>query len=294
VGIDRQRLAAWLDACGRAGLQPKAVHVDCLVRPVEARTIDVLVAADRTIVSAGALGGFAIDPGLAPALIGPWLKQSGLEGAALRVAGAEAGAFRAGAVQGALRIDAGEILARAACAPAASSPDVRQGAFAARDSAKPAWGAWRLAGILVVLAVMAQAATLGVQGWRDGEAARRTLAEAEREFRAVRPDVKRIVNLRAQVKALANAAAGVDRHPVLRASAPLTETLKAHPRVQLDELHYQGAGAQVVMRLSGPDAAALDAAAADLRGRGLGVVAGAAAAQSLTGGATLDLTVEAP
>jgi type II secretory pathway component PulL len=109
-------------------------------------------------------------------------------------------------------------------------------------------------------------------GVRDRAAAQAILARAEANFRAARPDVTRIVDLRAQAAALVNTAGRARAHPVLATSASLIRAFQAHPAARLDSLQHAAPDRQVDITVSALDQASLDAIVAHLREQGMSVV----------------------
>ncbi|MDX2235195.1 MAG: type II secretion system protein GspL [Hyphomonadaceae bacterium] len=296
AAISTARLQAWLDACKQLGGDPDAIYVDCTVWPTPAAGVDIIEIEDRCIVAGGALGGYTIEPDLAPALFRQWLAQAGAV-TAVRLgvyapaawSGVLAGAPAPQALNDALPV---HTLARAAADATDATPDLRQGAFARK--AEQASG-WRLSRVLVAVLLIAftlQAGALGLAGYRDRKAADDTIALATRDLRAARPDVTRIVNLRAQVSALRNTIDRSGGHPVLSVNEALIATLKAHPQVQLDEVRHMGPGRKVSLRVSATETAALDSLAAALKDRKL--VVEARGTQPVEGRYSAELVVDAP
>jgi type II secretory pathway component PulL len=187
--------------------------------------------------------------------------------------------------------DPGEELARGALDAPAYAPNLREGAFAPAQAARP-WRIWSLAAALALLAVSLQIGGLVIAGWRDARAAQRTLSLAEQDFRKARPEVRRIVNLRAQVAAFVNAIEQADNHPVLAATEPLIRVLQAHPLVRLDEVRHALPGRTVILRLSSPQGPALEAAIAEIGRQGLR--AEARDLQPVEGRYTTELVLESP
>jgi type II secretion system protein L len=229
-------------------------------------------------------------------LFARWSSSADPAIARVRLFGGDAPSW-AGRVGGAQIVsdDAGELaeaLAVAAAARAAFAPNLRQGAFApARRGASP-WRIWRLAAGLALLAVMLQAAIVTMQGVRARGAAHATLAAAEQEFRTLRPDVRRVVNLRAQVGALTNALRQASDHPVLSASTPLIEVLQSVQGARLEEMRHEAPGRRVRLRLSATQPAQIEAVIAGLKQRGLSVETREMAA--VEGRYSVEMTLDSP
>lgn len=271
AAIARSRLSAWLARCAEARLTPRAIYLDCAIWPAERGSAHVVRLGERTLVAAGALGGFTIESDLAPALFSPWLAQVGGAISTLHLVGwtpdqilTQSGvatpAFASG--DGA---DPLHVLARAAATMPTHAPNLAQ------DSAEPGSGArsplapWFLAASLAAAAGLTQIGITALDGIRDAEAARTMTASTEAAFRAARPEVKRITNLRAQVTAAINGAKHTAANPVLVVSPSVSDMLVSHPDVQLDEIRHDAPNPAVSLRFSSMLPAELDAAVATLQ-----------------------------
>lgn len=273
--IASERLQAWIDACTRLGVAPGSAVLDCLIWPSAPGVVDVVEAAPLTIAAGGALGGFAIETPLAPAVFQRWLSAADGAFASINLcvgdvsAWVQALAAPGPHVQRNRVEDPLAVLARAAIDPPAHAPDLLQGAFArGGEQASNPWRLWRFAAALALIAVAMQIGTLVIAGWRDERAADQVIELAERDFRAARPDIRRVDNLRVRVKGLLNAQESAANHPVLAATNPLIAMLERHPDVRLDEVRHTGPGRQVHARLSSMQPQALAAALLDLRQTG--------------------------
>ena len=114
---------------------------------------------------------------------------------------------------------------------------------------------------------MLQVGSQLIAGVRDQRDAAQITAAAEKEFRALHPG--RIVNLRAQVTALANQAAQSGRHPVLITAEPVAAALRQHPLARIDEVRHQAPSRTVRLIVSASDQASLEAVIAAMRAGGL-------------------------
>jgi type II secretory pathway component PulL len=123
----------------------------------------------------------------------------------------------------------------------------------------------------VLLVFLVQTGVQAVAAYRDARAAKATLSLAERDLRAARPDVGRIVNLRAQVAALKADIVRSGAHPLLTVNDDLVETLKANSAVRLDQVRHEEPGRRVTLRVSADSPEILDAFGAALRQKGLPV-----------------------
>ncbi len=271
AAIASARLSAWLARCASFGAEPGAVFLDCALWPVVDEDISIAATPNRVIVAGGALGGFSIEPALAPSLAAQWIASHGGD-ARVRLLGGDAGAYRAALQREfaeAPAPDPIETLALAGAAPPVYAPNLRQGAFAAAGGEQQSFALWRFAALLLVAAVLLQTGAQAIAGWRDHQAARQIMAQAEQDFRAARPDVGRVVNLRAQAAALVNAMEQSVRHPLLITSEPVVRALQQHPLARLDEVRHETPARRVRLVLSAPQPASLEAAIAAIRAQGL-------------------------
>lgn len=298
AAISGARLTAWLDACEKIAARPHAVFLDFTLLPVAAETVEVWQDGDVAVVAAGLFGGFAIEAPLAPRIFARWAGQSGMQIKQLAVAASLSGDWThevAPAGAALTYLDAGDF--RAALAAAAANapdaaPNLRQGAFAPPGHAVRGWKIWRLVVVLAITAIIVQATANAIAGWRDAAAAEKVLAGAETAFREARPEVRRIVNLRAQVRSVLNAGGDAQSHPVLKASEPLIRAQQAHPQTRLDALRHSAPGRNVQLRFSAETAPPLEALAAELRAQ-----SGAFETRELTiedGRYVMDITLESP
>jgi type II secretion system protein L len=271
------RLSEWLERCHKLGADPHIVALDFTVWPAAPGEVDVHVEDARVIVAGGMLGGFSIEPALAPGLAARWLARLPEAPARIVFSGGDAGAWRAalGSAGGLLTERALEDsmahLARGVVDFPDYAPNLRQGAFAPEAQRAPPWQLWRFAAVLALLAVLLQVGSLTLAGWRDSRAAEQTLADAARDLSAARPDLGRITNVRAQVRGLINAQEQTQRNPVLSVNEPLIQALERQPLVRLDEVRHQAPDRIVRLQVSAAQAPALEAFVAELQGLGVEV-----------------------
>jgi type II secretion system protein L len=267
AAIAEPRLQAWLDQCWSVGADPHIVVLDCTVWPVDDE-VAIVVTPNRVIVAGGQLGGFSTDPAIAPTLTARWLNDADADGSRMVVWGGDAESYRR-TLQRDFEVrdaaDAVACLAAGAANIAAFAPNLRQGAFVAEGRKQQPFKFWRLTALLAVAAVMLQVGSLVISGVRDRQTASQIEAAAERDFRAARPDVGRVVNLRAQVAALVNAQTQAARHPVLVTSNPVADALRQQPLAPLDEVRHQAPAREVRLTITAQDQPSIDAIAALLR-----------------------------
>lgn len=271
AAIARPRLSAWLARCAESRLTPRAIHLDCAIWPVEPGSAHVIRLGERTLVAAGVLGGFTIDSDLAPALLGPWLAQLGSAISTVHLAGwttdqiLEQPGLRPLVVASGDGADPLHVLARVAASMPPYAPNLVQDTSEARSGGRSPLTPWIFAASLAVAAGLTQIVVTALDGVRDADAARSITATAEATFRAARPEVKRISNLRRQVTAAINGAKHIAANPVLVVSPSIANMLVSHPDVQLDEIRHELPSPAVSLRFSSITPAELDAAVATLR-----------------------------
>lgn len=296
AAIDTGRLGQWLESASAYGVNPHTVLLDCSVWPTEAGAITIAMLPQRAIVAGGALGGFSIEPPLLAPLLARWIADAGVQSARIIVEGGDAQALASSlqrTVEARSLPDPVATIAEAAASAADWAPNLRQGEFAASGSgAAQPFRLWRFAALLAVAAVMLQVLSLGVNGWRDHQAAAQVLADAERDFRAARPDISRIVNLRTQVRAEANAIEQAARHPVLLTAPPLIEALRRNPATRLDEVRHEMPQRSVRLIVSAPRPEDLSAFAEGLREQGVAFTSRDSPPRD--GRYAAELTLEAP
>lgn len=284
VDADRARLVAvvaharmrrWLSACEALGFAPHSALVDFTIWPTAPDAVDIVETPPLTFVTGGARGGYAIESALAPSLFPRWFDTVRADAHTVRIAADDSGwrdALAGAAVEPIEDADDPmATLAEAAVAPPDYAPDLLQGVHAPqseRRGAARSMALWRFAAVLALIAALLQIGALVFAGVRDARAARETLALAEQDFRAARPDVRRIVNLRAQVRALLNSAEQSKNHPVLAVSEPLIAAVQANPLVRIDAVRHAAPGRRVIVQVSANDLQAINAAAQTMRDGG--------------------------
>lgn len=272
AAIESERLAAWLARCRKSGVDPHTVALDCTVYPSDDNGVEVAEDADRVILAGGNAGGLSLEPGLARVLAPQWIARSGMNVRGVGYSGQNFESFR-GALDSFQVVDRGRgdinlSLARGVMTAGDRAPNFRQGPFAPRGR-RAGVGGWWLVAVLAALSILLNVAIQTYGGWREMQASERTVARAEAVFRAARPDIRRIANLRSQVAALSTSAARAERHPVLTTADPIVRALQATPGVRVDELHYRGPESSVRVNVSSMDPAALQAFTAHLQSQGL-------------------------
>ncbi len=252
AAIDAGLMNAWLERCRAAGFDPQEVYADFTVWPVVEPGVAIGELPGRTLVSAGARGGYAIEAALAPALFASWRAQAGAQGA-VRYAGADAQAWRAiAAPLDETRADGEMLLAQLAAGAAnapAYAPNLRQGVFAHAGARQRSWRMWRFAAALALIALGLQAGRLVWAGVQDRAAAAEITTQAQRAFATIDPNAD-TQTLRMRVTARLNRTRQAQAQPVLALTAPLIEALSAHPAARLDEIRHEAPARRVTLRLS--------------------------------------------
>lgn len=295
AAISTERMSQWLESARTLGCDPRFVTLDCCLWPHEEGAIIVALTPARAIVTAGPKGGFSIEPELAAAVLSRWAKGIGAEHARLVVEGGAAELLRAGFATSTERRqprDPAHTIALAAHSVPPWAPNFRQGAFGVAERGAQPFKLWRFAALLAVAALLLQVGSLGIAGWRDDRAAAQVRQVAERDFRAARPDLGRVVNLRAQVNAAANALDQAARHPVIVTSPPLISALRVHPEVRIDEVRHEAPQRGVRLTISAPQQADIEAFIGVLRQSEIEVEA--QSVRPHEGRHAAQLTVEAP
>jgi type II secretion system protein L len=275
AAFSKNRLAQWLEACRKHGANPRAIYLDCTLWPAAPGNVEIVAAGARAIVAGGRYGGYSIEAGLAGALLARWATQNGAPVERIGLSSSLAQSWTPPVLPGAPQTvtrdhsDPGVTLAAAAIDPPDYAPNLRQGELASTGPKATSWQIWRLAAVLAVIAALVQSGVQGLDASRDFQAAKSIAATAERDFRAARPDVKRISNLRAQVRAMANANTQAESHPVLNATDPVIRAQQAQPLVRLDSMRHAAPGRTVSLRFSAQSAESLEALAAWMRAQGL-------------------------
>lgn len=298
AAMDRRRLREWIRRCETARAKPRAIYLDCALLDPGPGIVRMLEHDGRVIVCGGRRGGFTIETALAPAVLRAWLKGQFDAVSEVRIEGESLSEFAEIVREAGLAVshegadDSLSILARAAVRSPEWTPDLRQGEFALRERTNRNIRTWGALAALAVLAVAVQTGNLVLQGLRDQKTAQALEAQVEDRFRKLRPDVSRIVNLRAQVSAALNAARPPAVNPVIATGKPVVEFLRAHPDIRLEEVRFEAPGRTVSMRFSGAAPGPLEAAIGDLRTRHASLSPGQM--QVADGRASLTVEMQAP
>lgn len=267
---DRRRLQGWIDRCAAANANPGAIHLDSAIWPVRAGVVQIINLGDHAIIVGGEQGSFAIEADLVSALLPAWIAQAPGSIAAVETFGIDAIALATRLPQPAPALtqlpdqNLLSMLCRAALAPPAHAPNLRQGEFALVKRKAASVGAWGFAAGLAIAVAALQLGVMAADGYRDAQAAAELSVANEAAFLQLRPGTKRVANLRAQVTAALNAAARPALSPAISNSNVVAGVLRSHPDVRLDEVRSDGPSRLVTLRFSSAQSPALDAAMTDL------------------------------
>ena len=270
AAFDRRRLQRWIDRCATANANPGAIHLDSAIWPVRAGVVQIINLGNHAIIAGGEQGSFAIEADLVSALLPAWIAQAPGSITAVETFGIDAPGLTTRLPQPAPTQtqlpDQNQLstLCRAASAPPAYAPNLRQGEFALIKRKAASVGAWGLAAGLAIAAAALQLGVMAADGYRDAQAAAELSAANEAAFLQLRPGTKRVANLRAQVTAALNAAARPAINPAISNSNVVAAVLRSHPDVRLEEVRNDGPSRLVTLRFSSAQSPALDAAMIDL------------------------------
>ncbi len=299
AAISAQRLRVWLERARSHGADPHLVTLDCAIWPTRADEVVIAALPNRVIVAGAGAGGFAIEPSLAAPVFARWLAESPRASSGrIILLGGDGEHWRRALGAQAYRLepapapDAIAALVHGAVNAPATAPNLRQGEFAPTAQRAAPLRFWRFAALLAAAALLLQIGSHILGGVRDAQAADQTMAAAERDFRSLRPELGRIVNLRAQVAALRNQLEQSARHPVLTVSTPVVEALRQHPAVRLESVQHQMPGRTVRLVLTASDTNSIGTLVEALRGGGLSIETHDLPPQS--GRYATELAVEAP
>ncbi len=221
---DRTQLGEWIETLKGQGLRPEAVLPDFLALPADGGTIVAAQLPGRMIVRDGDWG-------------------AGIDVALGHPIGEAVISARAAGRETRLLDGAGEdLLDMLAVNAARQSGGLLQGAFAVRGSAaSPGFDRrrWGLAGVLVALAAISVTALNLTEAVRLKSATTELREQTETVFRAAFPEAERMVNPRAQIRAMGVSQPG-DAPGFLVYSAWLAGAVEAVPDVEIDSVRFDG------------------------------------------------------
>lgn len=228
--VDAGLLSAWNAALGEAGFRPAVVLADYLALPAPAGRLVVAGLDDRILLRQddwGAGVDRALGAGFLDAVIEMRVAASGGE-----VAGDD--------------MAPDERLDQLASSAAQARWGLLQGRFATRNNTGPAlgWKRLRLPATLAALAAISLVALNLADGFRLRAGAQAFSERTESVFRAAVPEAGRVVNPRAQLRALVRDTGG-GAPEFLILSAYVAEAAQAVPAIEVSSLRFDGQNGQL-------------------------------------------------
>ncbi len=223
--VDAQLLEAWITALGDAGLRASAVFPDFLAIPCTPGRIALAEFPDRLLIRDGDWGA-GIDRVLGPQIIDALIEMRAADDARDLVSE---------------ELSPEEWRDRMAANAVGLKGGLLQGRLAPRreTGSKGAGDRWQPAGLLVAAAVLSIVALNLVEGIRLRGATETIRAQTERVFQAAFPEIGRVVNPRAQLRAeMRETGGGAPDFLVL--SAYIAEAGEAVPSLEVSALRYDG------------------------------------------------------
>lgn len=238
--VAKSRLRAALDALSAAGLSADAAYSELQCLPWRDGQATLLVEGRRVLLRAGRSLGLALDDNGELAPLADWLARSGIDPAA-----AERVEFAEGEALG--------WLARQRPDPARIN--LLQGEFAPRRRRAAAASQWRWAAVLAAAAVLLAVTQLAVERRALERHVLSRQSEMEQLFRQSLPEVQRVVDPVAQMRAVLKSgpAAGGDALALLARISPV---LNSGSQLVVDAIEYRAGSLELVVM--GPDVATLD------------------------------------
>ena len=248
------RMDEWRAALADCGAEPDIFIPDYLLLPSVEDTANVLALPDRVIIAFGGTG-FSVDPDLAPLVIADTLEKSNISRARVYAADPTKVLGLSGAAleieqEAALDTD-GFIRLLSSEARDEGGLDLRQGAYAVRRTTdEAALLPWRKPAILAGVLLLGWTLLNTGQALIYSNMAGAAQTETETVFRDAFPDVRRVVNPRAQLRSKLAAMSGAGGDAFLEQTAILFAALKTSDAVLLDSLRYQEGQAGVTASIT--------------------------------------------
>ena len=149
----------------------------------------------------------------------------------------------------------------------AAPVNLLQGAYASKRDWGVALRPWRRAGALAAGVVLAVVASLAIEGFRLNRQAEAATARAEAVFRAALPDVKRVVNPRAQMRAYLQGA-NLTGGGFIALSEVVVGAVSTVPDAEITTLRFDAKRGEIATTFSLPSFEAVERVKAELTGRG--------------------------
>lgn len=240
LAIAADLLTGWRAALQAVNLAPDLIMPDYLALPARAGEMHVAMLGQRLACRLPDGTGFAADSDLAAMLL-PDLTATQVPQRVVH-AGALAVDVAAALPADAALIDAGADGAAALLSAVGQRPSDGVNLLQGRFTAGPGWRAvlrpWRWAAALAAAWLLAMLVLALAQGWRDHGAAADRVAAAEALFRQQFPEVRTLVNPRAQLQARLRRLGGGGEADFITLAALLTTALAEVEQVSLDGLRF--------------------------------------------------------
>ncbi|GAB4523501.1 MAG: type II secretion system protein GspL [Parvularculaceae bacterium] len=248
VAAARRKMDAWLKALELAGLSPQAIVPDYALVPTPPDEMTIVADGDRWIVAAPGGEGFAIEARHAATIAAERAQAAGitrmrayidaLQGrAAFAEAGVEVDVHPA--------LDGYGILAMLAAGFSRAEPvNLMQGEYRPPRRLSTGLRVWRGTAALAAASAAAFIVATFAESAAMRSAAARVEARAEEIYRAAFPEERRIVNLRAQIRAKA-AQAGAAGSDFLALAELLAAAVRDIENVRVESMHYDSARAEI-------------------------------------------------
>ncbi|MCH8686340.1 type II secretion system protein GspL [Pedomonas mirosovicensis] len=216
--VAREKMEAWLAALSSAGRAPDVVTPDFLALPPG------MHGAGNTVAVRHDGGGYAIEREIAADLLQealpPPLAQQ-------------------------------ELLQKFHDAISAEvALNLLQGPYVSRRRQTVEWGRWRQPALLAATVAAAHLLYLGIDGWRHGRAVEQLDQQAEAVLRAAFPDIKRIVNPQAQMRARLGELRGGSSDRFLRLMRILLESLQPLEGMSVRTLRFDEAKGELAVEIA--------------------------------------------
>lgn len=226
--VSKTKMDTWTGLLAETGLKADRLIADfeAVAGPDDGR---VLVDLGARVIAGGEAGGFSVETDLAARILGG---RDEIEADALRVTDRELlGLYYEGLADRA-------------------PVNLLQGAYTPRPPLKETLSAWRIAAALALLVVIGAAAQSVLQTWKYQEGAEAYRAQADQVFREAFPEVKRVVNPRAQLRSELAALRATRADGFFRLSQTLFDGIETMEGVRVEALRFDAERGEIVADLS--------------------------------------------
>lgn len=237
------KIDAWLSALKKIGISPNILVPDFLLLPSDEHTLRIVERGERILVRGAENIGFAADVSLLPLVLSDLLKRN--EITSVEVAAADADLLTPEGGWGSRNVSAMPAPSDDAFAEfaldnlaSAATLNLLQGAYAPHRSVWKGFEVWKRAAALAAAICIAYVGLLGVEGWRYASEAGRREARAEAVLRAAFPDIQRVVNPRAQMRARLADTGGGNPDQFFDLAAMVYGAANPLPTVEIEGMQY--------------------------------------------------------